>query len=113
MPLTDVLDQWPAANDDAVKRWTNALASRLEVMGDCVYIDRQHVEECGSAPESFAAMLELTAEGAVLNACGPGYGKQVSRFLDLLPPEMLEEQRAMNRARRGARVSSKSTTARC
>jgi len=103
MPLADVLDQWPNANDDAVERWTNALASRIEVTGDCVYIHRRHLEECGGEPpHSFAAMVQLFAGGAVLNGCGPGYGKQVSRFLDLLPPEMLEEQRAINRRAAGS-----------
>jgi len=109
MPLADILDQWPPASDDAVKRWTNALASQIEVTDDCVYIDRQHVDHAFEVvpelrrelPQSVAAMLQLTADGAVLNGFGPGYGKQVSRFLDLLPPEMLEEQRAINRRAAG------------
>jgi len=53
-------------------------------------------------PQSVAAVLQLTADGAVLNGCGPGYGKQVSRFLHLLPEDVLEEQRAVNRAAAGA-----------
>jgi len=92
--------------DDAVARWTAALASRLELDGDRVYIDRQHVDYAfevvpglrRESPRSVAAMLQLTADGAVLNGCGPGHGKQVSRFLNLLPEAVLAEQRALNRS---------------
>jgi len=102
MPLSEILGQWPSAPDDDVKRWTNELASRLEVTGDCIQIDRQHVDRGGEPPQSFAAMLQFIDGGAVLNGLGPGYGKQVSRFLALLPPELLEEQRTVNRRAAGS-----------
>jgi hypothetical protein len=109
VPLPEILEQSPVADDDAIARWTNALASRLSLEGDSIYIDRQHIDHAFDTvpelrrqlPQSFAAMLQLTAGGAVLNACGPGFGKQVSRFLDLLPGEALEEQRTINRRAAG------------
>jgi Lantibiotic dehydratase, N terminus len=101
VPLSEILGQWPSAPDDDVKRWTNELASRLEVTGDCIHIDRQHVDRDGEPPRSFAAMVQFIRGGAVLNGLGPGYGKQVSRFLDLLPPDVLDEQRAVNRRAAG------------
>lgn len=94
------------ADDDAIARWTSALASQLTPNGDSVHIGRQHVDYAFAAvpelrrelPQSIGAILQFTAGGAMLNNLGPGYGKFVSRFLDLLPPEVLEEQRAINRA---------------
>ncbi|HEY4641332.1 MAG TPA: hypothetical protein VII75_08310 [Thermoanaerobaculia bacterium] len=80
------------------ERWTSALSSRLACIDGTVRISHQDVPEpCRNLPRSIAAMLQFTPEGAVLNGCGPGYGRVASRFFDLLPPELLEEQRAMNR----------------
>jgi hypothetical protein len=100
---------------DSAKRWTSALASRLEVSDDRVYIDRQHVDHAFAAvpelrrcvPQSIGAMLQLANDDrdgviAVVNNCGPGYGKFVSRFLDLMPESALNEQCAINRAAAGS-----------
>jgi len=107
VPLARFIDECGAempGADDAIPRWTAALASQLEPSAETVFIDRQHVDYAFSAvpelrretPRSVGAMLQFSAEGIVLNNCGPGHGKFVSRFLDLLPPETLEEQRAIN-----------------
>jgi len=108
VPLAQFIEECggevPAA-DDAVQRWTAALASQLEPSAETVFIDRQHVDHAFSAvpelrrdiPQSIGAMLQLSLEGILLNNCGPGHGKFVSRFLDLLPVEALDEQRAINR----------------
>ena len=109
IPLAEIAGQWPSADNDAIARWTSALASRLTLENDCVRIDRQHVDHAfaavpelpRTAPKSVAAMLQLTKDGAVLNGCGPGFGKQVSRFLGMLPADALDEQRAINRRAAG------------
>jgi hypothetical protein len=100
---------------DSAKRWTRALASQLEASGDRVYIDRQHVDHAFAAvaelrrcvPQSIGAMLQLAHDErdgviAIMNSCGPGYGKFVSRFLDLMPESALHEQCAINRAAAGS-----------
>jgi hypothetical protein len=75
---------------------TAAFASRLVVTNDTVHISAAR-DVHAELPPTLAAVLQFTSDGAVLNGCGPGYGRLTSRFLDLLPAELLEEQRAINR----------------